>query len=258
MRRINFGETAEHAEGAELLSPEPVASRCADTLDKSALNRISARPIAAIPDSLRLSACSAVNVLKGFRYIFGLESNAGFVMLELALSVLVIAIGVLALFGLFRLSTDTVEQTQADTRAALFAQEVMSGLRAESERRLSSCSTSETWEAFWDDMTNGYGIPVACGGPVGVWADPSLAVVAGEYTTNSYTNVAVHAGIITNIVSHSLRYRLDITATNTTPLPYWTNRILATLYVWDGLYGSTSNSDAVIFYSEFGRIGEVP
>lgn len=175
-------------------------------------------------------------------------------MLELALAVLVIAIGVLALFSLFKMSTDSVARTEADTRIALFGEEVMSGLRGHSQDAL----WNRTWEQFWDDFAhNRTNLQVACGGPDGVWANTGMVLVANTFCTNSYTNYAIHTDCETNIVSHSLRYRLDIAA-SATLIPPWTNRMLATLTVWDGMYGPTNADEAIVFYTEFSRLGEVP
>ncbi|MBA4389089.1 MAG: hypothetical protein C0404_13995 [Verrucomicrobia bacterium] len=181
----------------------------------------------------------------------------GFVMLELTIALLVVAVGVLALFSVFRVSHDTVARTESDIRISLFGQEVISGLRAGSDEALQN----GTWELFWERMATNpsqTNISVAGSSLIGVWDTTSMVIVAGMLVTNVFTNYAYHSDAPTNIVSHALRYRLDVQPTNTTPLYPWTNRIMVTLSVWDGIFGSTNLEDGIVFYSEFSRLGEVP
>ena len=58
----------------------------------------------------------------------------GFTLVEVALALLVISIGLLTVFALFPAAMQSNKQALDDTAAALFAQEVFNGLRAEVNR----------------------------------------------------------------------------------------------------------------------------
>jgi len=135
------------------------------------------------------------------------KNRSGLIMVEAALAVVVLAIGVLAVFVLFSSGLDTRTRASADTQAALLATSVFNTLRAESVQ----ASRENRWEAFWDDFSYGStNLPVPAGGPDGVWVDTNLAIRAGELCTNRYVNYSLRRGVDTSIVDHVLRYRLDV------------------------------------------------
>jgi len=57
---------------------------------------------------------------------------AGFSLVEVCLAILVVAIGLLAVFGLFPMGLRASEDASASTRTALFAQTIFNGIRANS------------------------------------------------------------------------------------------------------------------------------
>ena len=179
------------------------------------------------------------------------ESRAGLIMVEAALAVIVLAIGVLAAFMLFGSGLDTRSKASADTQAALFADGVFNTLRAE----CAMASESNCWEGFWNDFTNGAAIvPVAAGGPDGAWADADLAIRANVLCTNVYSNFSFRLNVSTNIVDHALRYCLDVAPQAAAG---WTNRIEVKLTVWEGIFGTTNEDEGAVFYTEFDNPGDL-
>jgi type IV pilus modification protein PilV len=71
------------------------------------------------------------------------SATSGFTLVEVSLAVVVVGLGLLALFGLFPSGLRSGEDALADTRAALFASVVMDGMRA-------NASTVSNW-AEWND-----------------------------------------------------------------------------------------------------------
>ena len=72
------------------------------------------------------------------------KSGEGFSLVEVNLAILLVALGMLALFGLFPAGLREADLAMTDTHEALFADYVLSGLEA-------NASTSTTW-SVWKDM----------------------------------------------------------------------------------------------------------
>ncbi len=181
-------------------------------------------------------------------------SRSGLIMAELALAILILTMGVLVVFTLFNTGLDANARAIADTNAGLFADEAFNSLRA----RSSQAAKEGRWQDFWEDfiMPSGTGvIPVACGdADTGVWAD-GLIIQSGGIFTNAYTNFAMHAGTVTNMVNHVLRYSLDVRLTNS-----WcaaTNRADVILKIWNGEFGPTNDDNSLIYYAEFDNQGDL-
>jgi Tfp pilus assembly protein PilV len=172
--------------------------------------------------------------------------RAGFLMLEVAVALSVLAIGLVALFALLGTGLDSGTRAAAESRAALFARGALAGLRAESDR----AAEAGAWETFWREFAAGTRtMPVPA---EDAWAHAAeLALRAGALATNLYRNESYHGSAATNIVDHVLRYRLDVELTG--PDTGWTNRAAVVLRVWDGEFGSTGAQRAVEFYTEYGR-----
>ena len=176
---------------------------------------------------------------------------AGVVMIEVALAILVLAIGVLSVFLLFSRGLDQSTQAIADTQTALFADSVLGGLRA-TARRTAESATPMAWEHFWEDFSQGHtGLLVAADY---IWKYPIEIRGDGLYT-NIYTNLSFHATSVTNIIDHALRYRINIQYIH--PFTDYTNKVAITLSVWPGQYGPTNSAQAEIFYSEYRNPDEI-
>ena len=169
-------------------------------------------------------------------------------LLEAAVAVVVIAVGVLAMISLFSLGTDVRGKAGADNVAAVFADGVLSGLRA-AALQAAETPGSNRWESFWETFACGAtSIPVAA---QSLWSGTAMVIRAGEVCTNVYVNYALHARRETNLVNHALRYRLTVDF----PATGGAGRAAAAIEVWPGEFGG-DNPEALIFCSEFNNPAE--
>lgn len=74
------------------------------------------------------------------------SARSGFTLVEVSLAVLVVGLGLLAVYSLFPSGLRSGEDALADTRAALFASVVMEGMRA-------NASGIKVWNEWNDDAT---------------------------------------------------------------------------------------------------------
>lgn len=151
--------------------------------------------------------------------------RAGFTLVEVALAVLVVGLGLLAIFGLFPSGLRSAEDATADTRSGLFAETLLNGMRG---RAMSVTN--------WDDWCDR------------AWMSDELRrnVLAGAGT--------VTTGVVSEVVfpqggADWLRYRLTIDLSNS-------NRYWAVLEVEDGRYPSGMLTYPSGFYTEFPYLGQ--
>lgn len=203
-------------------------------------------------------------------------SAKGFTLIEVAIAVLVVAIGVLAVAALFSQGLSSSAKAVGDTHASMFAENVFNGLRARSllmaERQT---PTNRTWEAFWTNFVAGRtSITVAAVSPGwSVWTNVVAIRVGGPYT-QEFANIPTHGGGVTGIVDHVFRYRIDAWMTNSVVsnwvsakvnaqwYSWWTPPATDTtarvaLYIWDNRFGPTNTADALMFYTEFANQGDL-
>jgi Tfp pilus assembly protein PilV len=214
------------------------------------------------------------------------RNKAGFTLVEIALAILVVAIGVLAIFALLSSGLDNSVRAIDDTHAAMFADNVFNGLRAtsvslaEKQNQLVKPqpvlgSTNCPWETFWDAFGNPAtilphtNITVAAGD---VWSKVGNVPITIRASANAsdivkvtFTNVSLR-GTTLGIVDHGLRYNLAVASKYPSGAPYapsfgapylWTNVARVTLKVWPGQFGQTRAEDALVFYSEFANPGDL-
>jgi prepilin-type N-terminal cleavage/methylation domain-containing protein len=148
--------------------------------------------------------------------------GAGFSLIEVMLAVLVVSVGMLAILTLFPMALDQNSRAVASSQSALFADEVLSGLRA--------CA-----EADWNGFTNtiiSRGLPVVAAAQF-----PGVLNIIATNTieTNIYSNTL-------GVVNHALRYQLTLTGNG--------NIKTATLKVWNGQFSATGAAPSV-YYTEF-------
>lgn len=201
--------------------------------------------------------------------------SRGFTLIEVALAVLIVGIGILAVAALFSTGLTSSAKAVADTQASMFAENVFNGLRARSllmaERQT---ATNKTWNAFWISFTNGStGVTIAAVAPDwGVWKNVTTISNGGPYT-QVFLNIPKHSLATTGIVNHAFRYSISAWMTNVvssnfvsarvnTNCTWWSAPISNTtvgvsLYVWDGQFGTTNLGDALMFYSEFANQGDL-
>jgi len=200
-------------------------------------------------------------------------SKAGFTLMEVAIAVAVVVVGVMSLFALISGGLDSSARAIADTHSAMFANDVFGSLRAVS-LDIAEEGTVGAWERFWDDFRGGdtnvsVAAPPAWFGTVDTSQRPQRIIplsVQGDPVGSTeihgivYRNRPFHDSELTNIVNIALRYRCEVDSLY--PLigvsqVLWTNRTMVTLKVWEGEFGSDEEEDALVFYSEFDNPGDL-
>jgi prepilin-type N-terminal cleavage/methylation domain-containing protein len=207
----------------------------------------------------------------------GFLARSGFTLMEVALAIVVVAIGMMAAFALITTGLDSSAKAVAMTRGAIFADDVFNGLR--SKASLATDAGEGMWETFWEDFEDGAAAVTVAAGPM--W-QLDVEVIPGwppVIVTNyiyivatpegdpaegiSLTNYC-HRTDTTTIPNSSLRYTLYVkphveTITVGTPDDMfswsWTNKITAILNVWEGQYGTPDINRAMTFVSEFENAG---
>ena len=158
----------------------------------------------------------------------GRGSSGGFSLVEVCLAILVVGLGLLAVFSLFPSGLRSAEDDTADTRAGLFIESVMGGMRAN--------ALTITNRAQW--LTDDTVRTNILGGVLTI--NSQAASLAGD------TNV--HAVIFPDGSGDYLRYRLALVRTNIASgaLSWY-----AVLEVEDGQYPLTSLRFPSVAYTEF-------
>ena len=209
----------------------------------------------------------------------GFLARSGFTLMEVALAIVVVAIGMMAAFSLISTGLDSSAKAVAMTRGAIFADDVFNGLR--SKASLATDAGEGMWETFWEDFEDGAAAVTVAAGPMwqldvtypggpffpGVTSYVSIvATPEGDPAEGlSLTNYC-HRTDTTTIPNSSLRYTLyvephveTITVGGPPPDPVfswtWTNKITAILNVWEGQYGTPDINRAMTFVSEFENAG---
>ena len=168
------------------------------------------------------------------------SANAGFSIIEATLAVVVVAAGVISIFLLFSAGLDLGSPSVGDTTCAMFADSVLNGLRAESER----AARQGRWLEFWEDLAYGSNITLAAHSML---AD-TTTVEAGPLRTNFVSYYPQHSTNTPVISAYALRYRLTVEWFNDA---FPSNRTAVTLKVWPGERGGTSDDHALVFYTHF-------
>jgi len=212
------------------------------------------------------------------------SNSSGFTLMEVALAVSVVVIGLMALFALVSSGLDSSTRAVRDTQAAIFADGVYEGLRANSQlmAELGTNSLEDVvWRVFWKHFAdNTTSLTIAADS---TW-DPDYSdqqydgfhIEANIFNKPSrgtdgffdpdpkqlrFDNASLQVGVAAGnapLVSHALRYRLEVRPGEVID---WDKTVLVntnvsvTLYVWPGEFGSTN--DPIIFYSEFDNGGDL-
>lgn len=120
--------------------------------------------------------------------------------MEIALSLLVLSVGLLALFGLFPAGLQLNKQAIDETQAALFAEEILNGVRAQ--------STLHPWNVIRDNIE--LDVPA-----YHVWDQPDALVVHADSTwrTNRYVKTGPRGvPLADKYTDFGVRFKLDILA----------------------------------------------
>jgi hypothetical protein len=159
----------------------------------------------------------------------------GFSLVEVNLAILLVALGMLALFALFPSALREADTAITDTHTALFADYVLSGLEA-------NASGMTNWNT-WKDMAAFRPAVVASNTPGGIQVVQQAAPAATVIGPVSFAG-------------NDLRYVLEIGGSDTAT-PQWRT---ASLWVWSGTYITVTNfkPKAEFFYTEFYYPGSMP
>ncbi len=143
-----------------------------------------------------------------------MNRRAGFSLVEVALAIMVIAVGLLSVFGLFPHGMESSRRALDETRAATFAEDTFNSLRVMAQ-------TSD-----WASLTHRFSIPAPdWWGNTYVWANHPYVL------TNIYSNIISNTE---RVREYALRYRLIVTNTASP-------RILqARLVIWPGEFGQST------------------
>lgn len=169
----------------------------------------------------RAAACGWPREMAASRH----SKQAGFTLIEVSLAVLVVGFGLLSLMSLFPSGLRSGEDATADTRAGLFAQVVLDGMRA-------NAAQVRAWDT-WDDavaMT-----PLLCDALV----EGNALVPGGETQTIADFPNDARAGL----PDRPIRYALTIQSAS--PRAY-----SAYLQVWERT-GTVPGTVCSEFYTEF-------
>ncbi len=150
----------------------------------------------------------------------------GFTLVEVALAMLAVGLGLLCVFALFPAGLQNMVDDVADTRAGLFASAAFNGIRG----KAAMVTNAAVWDAGCPDLPNlpeGVTLKMNTPTPDSVpWMTPSTASAS---ETNGYC----------------IRYKLDVSTVGAGPRPIYA----ATLTTCDGLYGPFQTQN--VFYTEF-------
>ena len=162
------------------------------------------------------------------------NSKAGFSLVEVALALMVVGVGMAAIFSLLPVALDSNNRAIDDVQCALFAEEVFNGYRAQ--------AAITNWPPYPQipDITIENPVPE-------MWdSTATLKIQAGDARTNVYMldkDVAGVAGVVEYALRYSLRARY---------VPDRTNVIGLVLLVENGQYGKLTGS-GLPFYTEIRR-----
>jgi Tfp pilus assembly protein PilV len=188
--------------------------------------------------------------------------RGGFSLIELTLAIFVFSVGVLTVFLLLGRGLEDSQATGRYTRMAQFGEDVLEALEERSEYY---CETpgeaGGDWYRFWSDFGAGStSIVVAAGSTNGVWEE-SLSVQGGGTHTNVFVLHPWYSESATGIVSHVMRYRLQVQLEplhdEAPAFMTWTNRARVTLRIWEGEFGRYDDRDSILLYAWFTDHGAV-
>jgi len=204
--------------------------------------------------------------------------KGGFTLIEVALAIVVVALGLLAVFSLLSAGLNAAHKAIAETNASIFANSVFNAMRTQSLRVAESAQHAQQWSDYWNTFRVG-SASISVAAPE-TWSPQTLSVKASpanEINSLKFADKLFHGSAATDIINNSLRYRLSIflpggdpTGPYDGPLgvgpsywedeggdPWYQRRAMATLRVWDGLTGGSSDTNAMVFYTEFNNPGDL-
>ena len=165
------------------------------------------------------------------------KKKQGFTLMEIALSLLVLSVGLLALFGLFPAGLQMNKQAIDETQAALFAEEVLNGVRARAAI------------TRWDRIRTAIQLPPPA---PDIWHQPqnlTIEATGTEWRTLRYEKLGTRevGGTRERYLDYGIRYRLEIVDVDA-------RRKAVRLYVRPGEFGP--EEPEYFFYTELYNHGQ--
>lgn len=188
--------------------------------------------------------------------------HRGFMLIELAVASFVISVAVLALAAILHLGQRAATDSDAATRAALFADDVLATLRLMNDQTASD-PDPDAWRKLWarldPDSSGGTVITQLTGFASGVWVpDGSGALPCIDTSPGVHTNFWCPAGVKREAggvklvrADFALRYAISIahagetvdTGRGTEEARFYS----VTLHVWSGTSLASESSDTTFF-----------
>ncbi len=147
------------------------------------------------------------------------RADEGFTLVEIAMALLVVAIGMVSIMGLFPAGLQSNQQSVDEVRVAMFAEDVLNGVKAVIE------------ETVWDDVARTLrdeGVPLV--GSATFFSDPTKVKVS---TTPEATRIKFTSNVSPE--EFAMRYFLQVRPVE--------SRYRITLQVWPNEHGFTDLND---------------
>ena len=175
-----------------------------------------------------------------------LRQRSGFTLVELAMTALLLSMGLLTIFALLRRGIASRMEMEEEVRAASFADSAFNTLRAISDSAASSTNVQE-WVEFWDAFQFGTtNLPLFQSATTELTDSPSILTGA------LYGNGEIY--VFTNVNSSTRIAYLCAAEMAAMYEGYPTNRAQVTLHVWPA--GST-NSSPQTYFTLFSNAGNL-
>lgn len=176
---------------------------------------------------------------------------SGFTLVEVALASLIIGLGILTLFGLARIGTQSAAEAEDETRAALFAENVFGALEAVNTT-LNATHDPAGWSQVWQAFQSGERFLEDAALQSWEWEDPQnpptwmLVFGDGRIHTNIYYSASHRASMVEGILENRIVYRLQVELTAEAPsLHPEASRAAVSLNVWPTRSVRVRHDDAV-------------
>lgn len=161
------------------------------------------------------------------------KRRVGFTLVEIALALLVVSVGAMAILGLFPAGLEANQRAIGETRAALFAEDVLNSYRAASRR------------IPWQDLDS-YSAPAVA---ATMWSSPDDLAIRVNTPGDNTVHVNVYALFDDeSIVEFAVRYRLRME--DVSP-----DIKQLRLEVWPGEFGQDDPDEAMVFLTELYHSG---
>jgi prepilin-type N-terminal cleavage/methylation domain-containing protein len=152
--------------------------------------------------------------------------RAGFSLVEVALALLVVAVGLMGVFSLFPVGIESNRKAIQETQISLFAEYVLNGFRYESE------------QLAWAEVSDGPGFSISELASKYVWQSPPMIVAGPGVKVASYRALGNP-----DIEEMAFRYELRVY-----PVAGANDVKAMVLNIWPGQYGPLINTNT--FYTE--------